>query len=166
MTVLSLRLLAGRRVAAALGGRRPNRSAGGPFRTLASTPCKTLFAGMPRKTLLVGILAAIAANAAFSQETDSVARGKTVFERYCAACHGDGGGDESEAAAALPGTLALRLKYQGTTPALLEQRTDLSAQSIRAFIRNGVASMPPFRPTEVTDEDIEAIAEFLAQHRD
>lgn len=144
MTVLPLHRAASERLAGA--GRRASSST--------------------RRRLLCGVLAALVASAASSDETGTVEHGQAVFERHCAACHGNGRGDESEGAAALPGTLALRLKYQGTLPALLEQRTDLSVESITTFVRNGVASMPPFRPTEVTDADIAAIAAFLARHHD
>ncbi len=62
----------------------------------------------------------------------------------------------------LPGTHALSLKYRGEKPGLLEERTDLPAEVLKAFVRNGVASMPPFRKTEVTDADLDAIAAYLA----
>ena len=63
-----------------------------------------------------------------------------------------------------PGTYALQLKYRGAKPGLLEERSDLTADLIKAFVRAGVAfSMPPFRRTEVTDEDIEDIAAYLRQ---
>ena len=62
----------------------------------------------------------------------------------------------------LPGSFALQLKYRGQRPAFLEQRTDLTAPVIKTFVRNGVASMPPFRKTEVTDQDIEAVAAYIA----
>jgi mono/diheme cytochrome c family protein len=83
-----------------------------------------------------------------------------VFEHYCAPCHGAGRGDDG--APLLPGTHALQLKYRGEKPGLLEQRTDLPAALIKAFVRAGVASMPPLRQTEVTDADIEAIAAYIA----
>jgi (+)-pinoresinol hydroxylase len=111
------------------------------------------------------LLAAMGIGASHAEDTSMIERGQAAFQRHCAACHGPGQGNDSELTAMLPGTLALRLKYRGALPALLEHRTDLSAESIRAFVRNGVASMPPFRPTEVTDEDIEAIAAFLAPSR-
>ena len=106
--------------------------------------------------LLAGALAASAA----AQEAADVARGREVFAHYCAPCHGPGRGDDG--APMLPGTHALTLKYRGEKPGLLEERTDLPAELIKAFVRNGVASMPPLRKTEVTDEDLDAIAAYLA----
>ena len=70
-------------------------------------------------------------------------------------------GDDGRAM--LPGTDALRIKYQGALPALLEQRTDLNVEAIRTFVRRGTSSMPPFRPTEITERDIEDIAAYLRQ---
>jgi mono/diheme cytochrome c family protein len=108
---------------------------------------------------------ALCAYAASAQDT-LVERGDAVFQKTCAPCHGEGRGDDSAPATELPGTLALRLKYQGEIPALLELRPDLSAEVLRAFLRSGVGSMPPFRPTNITDDDIEAIAAYLAQSRE
>jgi mono/diheme cytochrome c family protein len=90
----------------------------------------------------------------------TIEHGKEVFEHYCKPCHGDGRGDDG--APMLPGTHALTLKYRGQKPGLLEQRTDLPADLIKAVVRSGVASMPPFRKTEVTDADLEAVAAYLA----
>jgi mono/diheme cytochrome c family protein len=39
----------------------------------------------------------------------------------------------------------------------------LNADAIRTFVRRGTWSMPPFRPTEVTERDIQDIAAYLRQ---
>jgi mono/diheme cytochrome c family protein len=98
---------------------------------------------------------------AMAQPPGSAERGKVKFDHSCAPCHGAGIGDDGRAM--LPGTDALRIKYQGTLPALLEQRTDLNADAIRTFVRRGTWSMPPFRPTEITEGDIQDIAAYLRQ---
>jgi len=97
---------------------------------------------------------------ALAQKPAEVMHGKEVFEHYCKPCHGEGRGDDG--APLLPGTHALTLKYRGQKPGLLEERTDLPPELIRAFVRSGVASMPPFRKTEVTDADLDAVAAYLA----
>jgi mono/diheme cytochrome c family protein len=102
--------------------------------------------------LVVGFWAACAS-------AQDAAQGKAKFEHTCAPCHGAGVGDDGRAM--LPGTDALRIKYQGSLPALLEQRTDLNAEAIRTFVRRGTWSMPPFRPTEITESDIQDIAAYL-----
>jgi mono/diheme cytochrome c family protein len=98
---------------------------------------------------------------AMAQPPGPAERGKAKFDHSCAPCHGAGIGDDGRAM--LPGTDALRIKYQGTLPALLEQRTDLNADAIRTFVRRGTWSMPPFRPTEITEGDIQDIAAYLRQ---
>lgn len=110
--------------------------------------------------VFAGTAALAAAFGTAAQDAATIERGRIVFEHYCAPCHGDGRGDDG--APMLPGTHALLLKYRGEKPGLLERRTDLSTELITTFVRNGVASMPPFRKTEVTDEDIAAIAAYLA----
>jgi mono/diheme cytochrome c family protein len=112
------------------------------------------------RTLLAALAAAGIAASAQAQRPAEIARGGEVFAHWCAPCHGPGRGDDG--APLLPGTHALTLKYRGEKPGLLEERTDLPAELVKAFVRNGVASMPPFRKTEVSDEDIAAIAAYLA----
>ena len=103
----------------------------------------------------------VAATAAAGAQQTAAERGKAKFEHSCEPCHGDGPGDDGRAM--LPGTDALRLKYKGTVPPLLERRTDLTAPVIKAFVRNGTFSMPPFRKTELTDAEIDDIAAYLAE---
>jgi mono/diheme cytochrome c family protein len=108
---------------------------------------------------LAALVLLTASGVGLAQERASVERGQAKFEHSCAPCHADGIGDDGRAM--LPGTDALRLKYQGALPALLEKRTDLNADAIRTFVRRGTWSMPPFRPTEVTERDIQDIAAYL-----
>ena len=96
-------------------------------------------------------------------QQSAVQRGSATFQHSCAPCHAAGVGDDGHAM--LPGTDALRLKYKGAVPpvpALLEERKDLTAPAIKAFVRNGSFSMPPFRPTELTDTEIADIAAYIA----
>jgi mono/diheme cytochrome c family protein len=86
-------------------------------------------------------------------------RGNAVFNHSCAPCHGRGPGDNGRAM--LPGTDALRLKYQGALPAALEDRKDLTMEVIRTYLRNGSMAMPPFRKTELSDAEIVDIAAYL-----
>ena len=116
-------------------------------------------------TSLAGAAAALLAVAgssfATAQDSASVERGRAKFEHTCAPCHADGVGDDGRAM--LPGTDALRIKYQGALPALLEKRTHLNVDAIRTFVRGGTWPTPPFRPTEVTERDIQDIAAYLKQ---
>ena len=60
---------------------------------------------------------------------------------------------------------SLENKYQGTVPAALEDRTDLTAGSVALFVRRGVATMPFYRKTEVSDADLAALAAYLTRKR-
>ena len=106
---------------------------------------------------------ALALSAVATAQQTAVQRGDAKFQHSCAPCHGAGVGDDGRAM--LPGTDALRIKYKGAAPpvpALLEERTDLTAPALKAFVRNGSFSMPPFRPTELTDTEIADIAAYIA----
>lgn len=114
-----------------------------------------------RASLLCLLLAAATPLAA--QDADSaatVATGKALFTRLCAPCHGADRSDQGHAM--LPGTDALRIKYKGQLPALLEQRTDLTQEAIRTFVRRGTWSMPPLRKTEISDAEIDAVSAYIA----
>lgn len=113
----------------------------------------------------LGLAAAIligGTSAANAQDEANAERGKARFEHSCAPCHGRGLGNDGRDM--LPGTAALQIKYRGTgVPAVLEDRSDLTAEVLKTFVRRGSMSMPPFRPTEVTDADIVDIAAYLAK---
>lgn len=86
--------------------------------------------------------------------------GRVIFERQCAICHGVGVGDDRSPQ--LPGTAALEERYRGSQPGALELRSNLPAPVLRVFVRRGIGAMPSFRPSELSDSDIEAIADYLA----
>ena len=82
-------------------------------------------------------------------------KGKQVYDYWCWNCHGEGVGK--------PGTAALQAKYKGSKPAILDQRTDMTPSSTKFYVRKGVSIMPPFRKTEITDADLDALAAYLAR---
>ncbi|GEM_PF-581549 len=86
--------------------------------------------------------------------------GRALFAEHCAACHGTGSGDDG--ARLLPGTAVLQEKYEGARPGEIELRNDLPAPVLRVFVRRGTGSMPMFRPSELTDAEIDEIADYLA----
>ena len=105
---------------------------------------------MKRAVWLASALAAIAG----AGQAQDAARGNAVFQNWCAPCHAPGPRH--------PGTQALDALYKGAKPAALEQRTDLLPELTRAFVRTGVSVMPPFRKTEISDADLDALAAYLA----
>ena len=112
------------------------------------------------KTLAVATLALLllaCPDTASAQNRTKVDEGRDRYQYSCAICHGRGAGN--------PGTVALQAKYAGKSPALLEDRIDLTAGSVRFFVRRGVSIMPFFRKTEVSDADLDAIAAYLTRPR-
>jgi len=91
----------------------------------------------------------------FSSAARAEDRGRVVYERWCQACHGTGPDK--------PGTGALQAKYKGALPAVLDERKDLTPDLVRMFVRRGVSVMPPFRKTEITDAELDALAAYLAK---
>ena len=126
------------------------------------------------KRIGVAVLLVLAAGAVFAEDppipawsrTKAAAedrgtpleRGAAVFNNWCSACHSRGPQNA-------PGTSSLQFKYQGSLPAALEDRTDLTADQVKFYVRNGVAMMAPFRKTEVRDADLEALAAYLTRPR-
>jgi len=96
--------------------------------------------------------------AAVEDRGTPVERGAAVFNNWCSACHSHGPQNA-------PGTSSLQFKYQGSLPAALEDRTDLTADQVKFYVRNGVAMMAPFRKTEVGAADLEALAAYLTRKR-
>lgn len=105
------------------------------------------------RRLALSLLALVAGGAA-AQDPATIAHGDQVFQYWCAPCHARGPRH--------PGTQALDALYRGQKPGALEDRTDLVPELTRAMVRTGVSVMPPFRKTEISDEDLEALAAYLA----
>jgi len=89
------------------------------------------------------------------QNDATLQKGNDAYQYWCATCHGRGPGH--------PGTVALTAKYKGALPGVLEARTDLTPQTVRFAVRRGTSIMPFFRKTEVSDADLDAIAQYLTR---
>ena len=109
--------------------------------------------------------APLPATAAAALKDPREQRGREVFQQRCAACHAaipkDGIGPAF--LPAMAGTQALQARYKGAKPAELEQRTDLTAEFVKAIVRGGLNSMPFFRPTELSDDDLSALDAYLTR---
>lgn len=75
--------------------------------------------------------------------------GEALYLEHCAMCHAPNG----------MGTGLLGRKKQ---PALLEQRTNLTPAFVIAAARSGIGNMPQIPRGEVSDTDLNAIADYLA----
>jgi mono/diheme cytochrome c family protein len=106
-----------------------------------------------KRIAIMGILLVTAFNSLAADNNPDL--GKQVYQKWCSPCHAPGD--------LYPGTLALRAKYKGALPDALEQRTDLSPEMVKYFVRNGITIMPFFRKTEISDAELNAMADFLTK---
>lgn len=112
--------------------------------------------GRKTKALLAAAAMTIFAARAFAappRDDSQAQRGHKVYQKWCYPCHGPGAGH--------PGTASLAAR--GQKPAVLEERTDLTAPVIKTFVRHGSSFMPTFRKTEISDADLDAIAAYLTK---
>ena len=110
-------------------------------------------------TLTRAILACFGLGAAgilAAQTGDDLTRGKAVFDNYCIHCHGT---DPHNSGA----TVILQEKYAGAVPGSLEERTTLTPDFIREFVRGDIG-MAAYRPTEIPDSDLEALTAYLMRN--
>ena len=79
--------------------------------------------------------------------------GETLFELHCIACHDRGPGN--------PGTMRLQERVGEEQAALLD-RDNLPPEYIKLVVREGFKLMPPFRPSELTDRQLDELAAYLS----
>lgn len=87
---------------------------------------------------------------------DPLDHGRQLYGYWCASCHGVGKDH--------PGTSALAHKYASKKPAALEQRSDLTPNLVRYYVRTGVSIMPFFRKTEINDKELDDIGQYLSRN--
>ncbi|WP_052118014.1 c-type cytochrome [Novosphingobium pentaromativorans] len=91
-------------------------------------------------------------------QADGPGLGKAVYTKWCSICHSDGPG--------YPGTVALTERYKGTEiSGVLLKRTDLDPDFIKGVVRGGLFNMPNFRKTEISDAELDALANYLASSK-
>lgn len=79
--------------------------------------------------------------------------GERLYGRECAFCH----------VGKNTGTMMLKRRLEQDQPAQLHERKDLSAEYIKAVVRNGMMNMPPITRADLTDEELDALSEWLAK---
>ncbi|MBA4355614.1 MAG: p-cresol methylhydroxylase [Novosphingobium sp.] len=77
--------------------------------------------------------------------------GAENYALKCAGCHDPGAGH--------PGTMLL--EQLGRPVSALIGRKDLELDYLRSVVRHGLIEMPPFRPTELSDAQIEEIYKYI-----
>jgi (+)-pinoresinol hydroxylase len=109
---------------------------------------------MTRSLIMAIAIAGVALTVDAAAQT-AADRGKQAYEKWCMPCHGAGEGK--------PGTISAQALYKGSKPAVLADRTDLTAAGIKTAVRSGVYIMPRFRKTEVTDTELDGIIAYLTR---
>lgn len=84
---------------------------------------------------------------------EPVRNGQELFNYWCLPCHGAGPGHAGTQ------RLARRL---GADQSVLLQRHNLSVEYVQHVVRNGFQMMPPFRYTEISDQELQAIAAYVS----
>lgn len=93
-----------------------------------------------------------AASPAADTLTATADSGRALFESRCALCHRGSG----------PGVFMLERRV-GKEQAILEERSNLTAEYLRAVVRNGIGSMPRFSRGELTDAELEQLSRYLVE---
>lgn len=78
--------------------------------------------------------------------------GERLYGSKCAFCH----------VGRNTGTIMLGRRL-GKEMAELHKRTDLDADYVKAVVRTGIVNMPPISRVDVTDDELEKIADYLAR---
>jgi len=90
------------------------------------------------------------------EPSDPYMGGRAVYTKWCAPCHDPG--------VIHPGTNALTVKYKGVKPGVLLEWKDLRPETVKFLVRHGISVMPQFRKTEISDADLDALANFLSRN--
>jgi len=78
--------------------------------------------------------------------------GKVIFDLHCAGCHDPG------PAHAATKQLAL---VRGKDLAVIMERKDLVPDYIKYIVRDGLLEMPPFRPTDINNAELDNLATYI-----
>lgn len=103
---------------------------------------------------LAATLLGLSASAHAADVPAGMQHGKARYDRMCAPCHNKGFWAANK----------LGARY-GDENAVLEDRKDLNTDYIETVVRKGIGSMPPYRKTELSPGDLDAIAEYLTRKR-
>jgi mono/diheme cytochrome c family protein len=112
---------------------------------------------MKKKPMLSALAALLLAGGSAMAAEPDLQQGRVVYEKWCAPCHAPGN--------VYPGTMALQTKYEGKIPAVLLERTDMTPEFVKTFVRTGVSVMPFFRKTEISDAELDSLAAYLVNKK-
>lgn len=111
-----------------------------------------------RRTLGLLLLAVSVGAAASEPAPDGVdtrpRSGEKTWKLFCEGCHKPG----TEG----PGTRVLAARL-GWDKAPLKGRQDLAPDYVKHVVRRGLIEMAPLRPTDITDEELDALIAYLRE---
>lgn len=102
--------------------------------------------------LLFTLPMAAPTHAAEAPPASNASPGGALFSQRCGLCHRGSG----------PGVFMLERRL-GSEKSIIETRSDLTADLVRAVVRQGIGSMPRFSRGEVTDAELAEIAAYLTR---
>jgi mono/diheme cytochrome c family protein len=106
--------------------------------------------------ILLLVISILSAN---SHGQDQIAQGKILFETWCSPCHIPSGKVGWNSA-----TEFLERKYNGAVSGSILERTNLTTEYVKYMLRNQTPGMAAFRPTELSDADVDALAVYLTRN--
>lgn len=112
----------------------------------------TSFAILMAAMIAFGVGRPRVAQSKADESAQKVEEGNKLFHARCGYCHLAGG----------TGTIMLGRRL-GKDRALLENRTDLSAEYVKRITRVGINGMPPHTRIEVPDGELHLIAIYLTR---
>ncbi len=113
---------------------------------------------MSRITAIASLLILLFAYGGAAAQDSALELGERIYVDKCEYCHGAG--------VQKGGTFVLEARYQGELPALLTERTNLTPEYITATLRTWTNGMAPFRPTEISDSELEALVAYLTRNNE
>lgn len=103
--------------------------------------------------LALGALA-FATHAGAQDDAPAPRSGEDLYRQWCAGCHDAGPGH--------PATMRMEGDF-GADNSVLREMQAVNRPLIHLAVRRGFAMMPPFRPTEIDDEELERIADYILE---
>jgi hypothetical protein len=80
--------------------------------------------------------------------------GEAIYSKWRAPCY--------DPAVHHPATNALTVEYQGVKSSVVLEWTDPAPDTVKYFVRNGISVMAGFRKTGISDAQLDALADYVA----
>jgi mono/diheme cytochrome c family protein len=81
--------------------------------------------------------------------------GQRLFETKCGICHSN--------SSLYAGTQMLARRTKGNDKVLALRKEGVPAEYVKHVVRNGLVEMPPLSRNDLTDQELDAVAAYLAR---